>query len=184
MDMNFEELKVWQDDARRGLNREVEQLREKEEQIEEYMKALDATDELLAEVDDLKGELEDRQQEIDSLRQQLQEEKERRLAAEVRLSELSKLSAGVAKKSSQDDLLKAMRSYLNTSKRKTLGKREAAKMVFTELFTGAKMELPEDITDLLEHLDDEQTEPKVVNVAGSYNDIHDNGSVDFNEVEE
>ena len=95
----------------------------------------------------------------------------------MRLSELSKLTAGVAKKSSQDDMIKAMRSYLNTSKRKTQSKREAAKMVFTELFTTAKMELPEDITDLLEHLDDEQSEAKVVNVAGSYNDIHDNGQV-------
>ena len=121
----------------------------------------------------------EKQQEADSLRQQVQEERERRLAAVVRLSELSKLSAGVAKKSSQDDMIKAMRSYLNTSKRKTLGKREAAKMVFTELLTSAKVELPEDITDLLEHLDDEQSEPKVVHVSGSYNDIHDNSSVDF-----
>ena len=176
---NFEELKAWRDDARRGPEREVELLREKEEQIEEYLRALDATDELLAEVDDLKGELEEKQQEADSLRQQVQEERERRLAAVVRLSELSKLSAGVAKKSSQDDMIKAMRSYLNTSKRKTLGKREAAKMVFTELLTSAKVELPEDITDLLEHLDDEQSEPMVVHVSGSYNDIHDNSSVDF-----
>lgn len=29
----------------------------------------------------------------------------------------------------------------------------------------------------LESLDDEQAEPKMVNVAGNYNDIHDNGSV-------
>ena len=56
---NFEELKAWRDDARRGLEREVELLREKEEQIEEYLRALDATDELLAEVDDLKGELQE-----------------------------------------------------------------------------------------------------------------------------
>ena len=182
--MNYEELKDWRDDARHALNREVEQLREKEEQIEEYLKALNAMDELLAEVDDLKGELEDRQQEIDSLCQQLQEEKERGLAAEMRLSELSKLSAGVAKKSSQDDLFKAMRSYLKTSRRKTLGKREASKMVFTELLTTAKMEMPDDIMELLEHLDDEQADPKVVNVHGNYNDIHDNDSVDLNDVED
>ena len=175
--MNIVELQVWSDDARRGLKREAEQLREKEQQIDEYLKALEAADELLTEIAHLKGEVEDSQQEIDSLHEQLQEEKERRLAAEVRLSELSKLTAGVAKKSSQDDMIKAMRSYLNTSKRKTQSKREAAKMVFTELFTTAKMELPEDITDLLEHLDDEQSEAKVVNVAGSYNDIHDNGQV-------
>ena len=102
----------------------------------------------------------------------------------MRLSELSKLSAGVAKKSSQDDLFKAMRSYLKTSRRKTLGKREASKMVFTELLTTAKMEMPDDIMELLEHLDDEQADPKVVNVHGNYNDIHDNDSVDLNDVED
>ena len=119
--------------------------------------------------------------EIDDLNEKLDEEKERRLAFEMRLSELNKLTAGVAKKSSQDDMIKAMRSYLNTSKRKTLGKREAAKMVFTELFTSAKLDLPADIMDLLEHLDDEQADPKVVNVSGNYNDIHDNGNVGLND---
>ena len=57
MKTNIEELKEWREDARRGLKREVEQLREKEERIEEYLRALDATDELLTEVDDLKEEL-------------------------------------------------------------------------------------------------------------------------------
>lgn len=90
------ELKAWREDARRGLEREVEQLREKEAQIVEYLKALDATDGLLAEVEDLKGELENRLQEIDELtellerkeaeidelRQQLLEEKNRHLEAE------------------------------------------------------------------------------------------------------
>jgi hypothetical protein len=70
-----------------------------------------------------------------------------------------------------------LRSYLKTSKRKTLAKREAAKMVITELFANAKVELPDDIVDMLDHLDDEQIEPKVVNVAGCYNEIHDNGRV-------
>lgn len=179
METNIEELKVWRDDARRGLRREMDQLREKEEQMDECLKAMEVMDELLAEVDDLRGELEDRQLMADNLRAQLQEEKERRLAAETKLSELSKLSAGVAKKSSQDDILKAMRSYLNISRRKTQSKREAAKMVFMELFASAQMELPEDIVDSLAHLDDELSEAKVVNVTGSYNDIHDNGDVNM-----
>ena len=96
---------------------------------------------------------------------------------ETQLNEMSKLSAGVAKKSSQDDVLKAMRTYLNISKRKTLSKREAAKTVFMDLFTSTKLDLPDDIKELLTYLDDEQAEPKVVNVAGNYNDIHDNGTV-------
>lgn len=40
-------------------------------------------------------------------------------------------------------------------------------MVFTELFTSAKLDLPEDIREMLDHLDDEQAESAVatVNVA-------------------
>lgn len=96
---------------------------------------------------------------------------------ETKLNEMSKLSAGVAKKTSQDDLVKALRIYLNISKRKTQGKREAAKTVIMEMLTSAKLELPDDIMEMLDHLDDEQPDPKVVNVAGNYNDIHDNGTV-------
>lgn len=86
--------------------------------------------------------------------------------------ELQKVQAGA-----EWARLQWLRSYLKTSKRKTLAKREAAKMVITELFANAKVELPDDIVDMLDHLDDEQIEPKVVNVAGSYNEIHDNGRV-------
>jgi len=96
MNMNIEELKAWRDDARRGLEREVELLREKEEQIEEYLRALDATDELLEEIDDLhdkvrrlQGEIDDltaqleqRDKEIDALRMQLVEVKEQKLKVE------------------------------------------------------------------------------------------------------
>ena len=168
--MNYDEIKNWQEKARRELKHEKEHLSEKGKQIDDFLSGLDAIDDLISEFDDLN--------------EKLDEEKEQRQALEMRLSELNKLTAGVAKKSSQNDMIKAMRSYLNTSKRKTLGKREAAKMVFTELFTSAKLDLPEDIMDLLEHLDDEQAEPKVVNVEGNYNDIHDNGNVGLNDIKE
>ena len=193
-----EELKTWHDQARSGVRRKMDCMKEAFDEMTAYDRVLEAMDELISDHDDLSDKVESQQSEIDelneqleqkdtviaNLRQQLLEVKEQRLASETRLSELSKLSAGVAKKSSQDDMIKAMRSYLNYSKRKTLGKREAAKMVFTELFSSAKMDLPEDIAELLEHLDDEQSEPKVVNVTGNYNDIHDNSSVDMNETKE
>ena len=83
----------------------------------------------------------------------------------------------VAKKASQDDLQKALRIFLNISKRKMIGKREVAKTIITEMITSAKLTLPDDIMDMLDHLDDEHPEAKVVNVAGNYNDIHDNGNV-------
>jgi chromosome segregation ATPase len=189
--MTIEELKDWKDDVRNELERDLEQVREKHEQISNYLRVLDAVDEMVTEHKSLKRQLDDKQDEIDNLkdeidkvqsdndvlRQQLLDEKERRLSSQTKLSELSKLSAGVAKKSSQDELIKAMRSYLNISRRKTQGKREAAKMVFMEMFTSAKLELPDDIMESLDHLDDDQDDPKVVNVTGSYNDIHDNSSV-------
>ena len=193
--MTIEELKDWKDDVRNELERDLEQVREKHEQISNYLRVLDAVDEMVTEHKNLKRQLDDKQDEIDNLkdeidkvqsdndalRQQLLDEKERRLSSQTKLSELSKLTAGVAKKSSQDELIKAMRSYLNISRRKTQGKREAAKMVFMEMFTSAKLELPDDIMESLDHLDDDQDDPKVVNVTGSYNDVHDNGRVDLKE---
>lgn len=193
--MTIEELKDWKDDVRNELERDLEQVREKHEQISNYLRVLDAVDEMVTEHKSLKRQLDDKQDEIDNLkdeidkvqsdndvlRQQLLDEKERRLSSQTKLSELSKLSAGVAKKSSQDELIKAMRSYLNISRRKTQGKREAAKMVFMEMFTSAKLELPDDIMESLDHLDDDQDDLKVVNVTGSYNDVHDNGRVDLKE---
>lgn len=193
--MTVEELKDWKDDVRNELERDLEQVREKHEQISNYLRVLDAVDEMVTEHKNLKRQLDDKQDEIDNLkdeidkvqsdndvlRQQLLDEKERRLSSQTKLSELSKLSAGVAKKSSQDELIKAMRSYLNISRRKTQGKREAAKMVFMEMFTSAKLELPDDIMESLDHLDDDQDDLKVVNVTGNYNDVHDNGRVDLKE---
>lgn len=193
--MTVEELKDWKDDVRNELERDLEQVREKHEQISNYLRVLDAVDEMVTEHKNLKRQLDDKQDEIDNLkdeidkvqsdndvlRQQVLDEKERRLSSQTKLSELSKLSAGVAKKSSQDELIKAMRSYLNISRRKTQGKREAAKMVFMEMFTSAKLELPDDIMESLDHLDDDQDDLKVVNVTGNYNDVHDNGRVDLKE---
>ena len=144
----------------------LQQLEEKEaaltsltEQLQEQRQETDSLRQQLEqqrqETDSLRQQLEQQRQETDSLRQQLQEK-------EVRLSELGKLSAGVAKKSSQDDVSKALRIYLNNSKRKTLSKREAAKTVFLELIAAAKLEMPEDTMELLSHFDDETPEPPIV----------------------
>lgn len=101
---------------------------------------------------------------------------------EMKLAEMTKLSAGMAKKASQNDMEKMLRIFLNTSKRKTMSKREAAKTVILELLNIAKIEISDDVLELLDHLDDEQPDPKVANVGdgGQYNDIHDNGGVSLN----
>ena len=142
-------------DARREVERERELLMEKMEAQENYLNLLGTCAEYAKENDALIEENEQLNEEVENLRQQLHEK-------ETRLSELQKLSAGVAKKSSQEVVEKAMRIYLNTSKRKTLSKREAAKTVLLELVTSAKLELPEDLMDQLNHFDDENPEPQIV----------------------
>lgn len=153
--MDYIDLKEQLRDAERELEREREIIEEKIETLNGYLRVLHSVADLVKENEDLTEQVEMQKTEIDSLKQQLQEK-------EVRLSELGKLSAGVAKKSSHDDVSKALRIYLNTSKRKTLSKREAAKTVFLELITAAKLELPEDIMELLNHFDDENPEPQIV----------------------
>ena len=137
------------------------------------LQVVEATKELLREINRLKADNEALRMEIDGLNQQLQEK-------DTQLKELNKLSAGVAKKSSQDDVSKALRIYLNTSKRKTLAKREAAKTVFLELIAAAKLDVPEEIMDLLNHFDDEQLveQPQVTTGGGVNADLAELFSAD------
>ena len=110
-------------------------------------------------------------------KEQLLEEKDLRTKAEIQLKEMSQLSAGVAKKASQDELLKAIRVFVNKSKRKKIEKRIAVLEMVLEMVNANGIVLPEDLALAIDALDDEQTEARVVNVQGNYNDIHDNGNV-------
>ena len=168
--MNEEELKDAARVARRAIDRKRECLRESYEELEEFSRTLENVENVLAENESLRADNE-------SLQAQLQEEKELRMRAEMQLSEMSKLSAGVAKKASQDELLKAIRVFVNKSKRKKIEKRIAVKEMVLEMANANSMTLPEDLAVTIDSLDDEQPEAKVVNVAGNYNDIHDNSSV-------
>ena len=162
--METEDFMDWADGAQRELEYELEHLREKGKQIENYQLAIDMARKLAE-------EREKQSAEIESLKEQLQEEKRQKAELEMKMNEMSKLSAGMAKKASEEDLSKALRIYLNTSKRTTQSKREAAKTVFMEMLMSAKLELPDDIMELLEHLDDEQADnATIVNVeAGGIN---------------
>ena len=93
--MNYEVLRDWSSDARRGLEREVERLRDKEEQISEYLRALDATDELLAEIANLTDELTQRHKENNLLTEEL----------EARQEEVDSLHAELEKKQAEIDKL-------------------------------------------------------------------------------
>ena len=157
-------------EARRTLESEKDRLTERMESLDGFMRMAEATEELLSQVEELSDENERLSAENERLRLKVQEN-------DMKLTELGKLSVGVAKKSSQDEVLKALRTYVNVSKRKTLGKRAAVKVMIMELGNAISLTFPEDMIATLESLDDEQAEPKMVNVAGNYNDIHDNGSV-------
>ncbi|MCR5851312.1 MAG: hypothetical protein K6G92_11505 [Bacteroidaceae bacterium] len=159
MNTNYIELSDWLNDARREMERDREKLSERIEKIDNSLKAFEVVENLFSKIESQQEELESQKAEIDSLRAQLQEK-------EVQLSEQRKLTTGMAKKSSEEDLQKALRTYFNTSKRKTIGKRVAVKTVITEFISTMKISLPDDLAEALEHLDDEQPEPSVtVNVA-------------------
>ena len=170
MEINLNELRDWSDGARRTLDREREKMMERVELLDGLAQAMEAVNEIVAENESMKTE-------IEGLQSQLQAEKEQRTKAEMQLSEMSKLSAGVAKKASQEEVLKALRVFVNKSKRKKVEKRIAVKEMVLELANANGVLLPEDLSAAIDSLDDEQVEARVVNVQGNYNDIHDNDSV-------
>ncbi len=165
--MNYTEMAR---EARIELEHEREKLTDKLEQIDLFLQVMEHSDERDAAYKKL-------QEENEMLQQQLNEERKQKAELEMKMNEMSKLSAGVAKKSSEEDLLKALRTYVNRSKRKTIDKRAFAKTATLEIANANGLDLPEDLKAAIESLDDEQTDPKVVNVSGNYNDIHDNGGV-------
>ncbi|MBQ9523852.1 MAG: hypothetical protein IJR69_01860 [Bacteroidaceae bacterium] len=170
MNEKMNDFAEWLHDAKHALEREREEMEEKAEQISYRLNALEVTSELLAELETLKEDNE-------KLRSLLQEEKDTRAKLEMQMKEMSKLSASVAGKASQEEVLKALRVFVNKSKRKKLDKRIAVKEMVLEMAIANGVTLPEDLAATIECLDDEQPEARVVNVAGNYNDIHDNGSV-------
>ena len=165
--MNYTEMAR---EARIELEHEREKLTDKLEQIDLFLQVMEHSDERDAAYKKL-------QEENEMLQQQLNDERKQKAELEMKMNEMSKLSAGVAKKSSEEDLLKALRTYVNRSKRKTIDKRAFAKTATLEIANANGLDLPEDLKAAIESLDDEQTDPKVVNVSGNYNDIHDNGGV-------
>ena len=147
MDNNYlkEELR----EARRNMDRECERLQEQMDTMKRYQKFFDQYESMLERVEQLESELAQQVAENDNLHQQLDDK-------DMKLNELGKFSVNMAKKSSQEGLEKAFRIYLNTSKRKTQAKREVARAQLLDFITTAKLEMPEDIMEQLNHLDDEQ----------------------------
>ena len=148
MEQNSTFLKEQLREARRYAEGERERLQEQMDAQNGYLRLLEQYEYLLAENEQLKSDFEQQKTEIDSLHQQLD-------AKDLKLNELGKFSVGMAKKSSQEGLERAFRNYLNTSKRKTQAKREVAKTQLLDFITTAKLEMPDDIMEALNQLDDE-----------------------------
>ena len=160
--VDTEELKEAARETYRRLQNVFKSKMDEAEEVKIQMRVVEATQGLLDEIERLKTENQALRQEVDERNQQVQDR-------DRRLKELSQLSAGVAKKSSADDVAKAMRIYMNMSKRKTQSKREAAKTVLLELITAAKLEMPEDFMETLSHFDDEELTDQPQS-AGSVNE--------------
>ena len=182
--MNKNELKDWCDGARRALDKERERIIEKLEMVDGLVQTMEAVDEIQTENESLKTENEGLKNENEGLRNQVQVEKDQRIKADMQLKEMSKLSAGVAKKASHDELLKAIRVFVKKSKRKKVEKRIAVKEMVLEMANANGVVLPEDLAATIDALDDEQLDARVVNVQGNYNDIHDNTKVNIKDKEE
>jgi len=168
------------DSARQELEQEKQDLQQRQERLAQMTKpvadamaAIDAARNVSAQYIKL-------QEEMAALRQQLDDERRQREELEMKLAEMNKLSAGMAKKTSEEAMLKALRTYANTSKRKTIDKRIFAKTAILEMANVNGLTLPPDLAATIDALDDEQAEPKTsvtVNAGGNYNDIHNNTTV-------
>lgn len=179
--VNTEELTEALHETYRQLQNKLERKANEAEELKTQMRIMEATQKLLDEIERLNNDLEDYRSEVDGLREQLQDEKDKNQQLEMRLSEMSKLSAGMAKKSSLEELLEALRIFINKSKQKRIEKRTAVKEMVLELANANGIVFPEDLAATLDSLDDEQPDPKVVNVAGNYNDIHNNDQVNMSD---
>ena len=170
MDKDLKDLKEMARMRRRELDKEQTELFAKLTELEDEIKLIDNIDAILEDNRKVHAELED-------VRQQLEEERRKNTDLEMKMAEMNKLTADVAKKSSEDGLIKALRTYVSNSKRKRPDKRGLAKEAALDMVLANKLTLPEDLASAIESLDDDQSEPKMVNVQGNYNDIHDNGTV-------
>ena len=156
MEIDKTELKDWSESASRALEREREKMMERVELINGMARAMEAVDDILAENERLKAENESLNAENETLQTQLLTERELRTKAEMQLGEMSKLSVGVAKKASQEELLPALRVFVNKSKRKKLEKRIAVKEMVLEMANANGLTLPEEFAAVIDSLDDEE----------------------------
>ena len=145
---NYSNVKELARNARRALDEERECLVEMAQKVESYSCLLDSYNELVSENEDL--------------RQQVQEK-------DTQLNEINKFVAGVARKSPQDEVLKAIRVFVNKSKQKTAKKRTLIKEMVLEFTFANGIALPPELAATISALDDEQNVPAQQVFIGTLN---------------
>ena len=142
---NFNELAR---DARRALDEERECLTEMARKVESYDQLLDAAKELAVENEELKDQLQE---------------------MTTKLNEMNKLVASMAKKSTEDTVVKFIRVFVNKSTHKTAKKRTLIKEMVLEFTYANGIVLPDDLMATIYALDDEQNEPAQQVIIGTLN---------------
>lgn len=153
------------------LERQRERLEEEMAQLEAVRMLRNLVEEQQQQIDDQHDELVtlEKQQEVQDakmakLQADYDEVKAERDALRLKLSELGKMTNQVALKTESDALIRALRVYMNISRRKTVKKRGYIKMSILELATASNTTLPADMLEELDTFDDDTPQPQQVNV--------------------
>ena len=155
-----EDLREASRDAQRALEQACDRYVDRIAEVKNYLKVIECIDELLAENERLKVD-------IESTREMYEEEKDVRMKLEMELNETKKLVAGVANKTSQDAMLKAISTFVNRSKQKKLEKRTMVKNMVMEMAMANGLTLPADLAQTIDALDDEK--PVITSQNNTYN---------------
>lgn len=153
MTEEFEIMKDYLRQERADIDREKEALQERNDQL----KAMEV---LLSRAEKAESSLEQMREERDELKQDVK-------ALQMQLDEQQKMAKNMAAKTEDESLVKALRTYMNHSKKKTAKKRGYIKMMITELALSVGLTLPEDMIETLEAFDDDESKTEI-NVGGNY----------------
>ena len=176
MNMKNEELyREMAQEVRRELAQEQERLADKARRLEERMQLMDAMEGLLEENRRQREEMESLQQQLAEKKNEYEvlagtaknlldaatEARNQKKELEMQLAETRKLSEGVAKKSSEEGVIKALQIFVNRSKNKKADKRAYIKTTILEFANTIKLSLPDELANSIDNLDDELSEPKI-----------------------
>lgn len=150
---DVELIKDYLRQERADIDREKEALQERNDNLK-------AMESLLNKAAKYENMLEQVREERDSLKQEVK-------ALQMQLDEQQKMTKNMAARAEDESIIKALRTYMNHSKKKTVKKRGYIKMMITELAMSVGLALPEDMLDTLDSFDDDESKLDV-SVGGNY----------------